>query len=89
MWDGVDSGTMELLGRPWKPRSPWDALQAGLVYLPEERKRHGLVADHGLSPSLAIGILWCVGTFVLMTSLGWCIHFPDYQGEIGSFTPPI
>jgi len=53
---GVDSGTMELLGRPWRPRSPWDALQAGLVYLPEERKRHGLVADHGLSPSLAIGI---------------------------------
>ena len=52
----ADSGAMELHGRPWRPRSPWDALQAGLVYLPEERKRHGLVADHELSPTLAIGI---------------------------------
>ena len=52
----ADSGTMQLLGLPWQPRSPWDALQAGLVYLPEERKRHGLVAEHELAPTLAIGI---------------------------------
>ena len=51
-----DSGTMELLGQPWQPKSPWDALEAGLVYLPEERKRHGLVADHDVSSTLAIGI---------------------------------
>ena len=41
-WPGLyrpDSGTMELLGRPWQPKSPWEALEAGLVYLPEERKR--------------------------------------------------
>ena len=52
----ADSGTMELLGRPWSPRSPWEALRAGLVYLPEERKRHGLVADHAVAPTLTIGI---------------------------------
>lgn len=52
----ADSGSMQLLGRPWRPRSAWDALQAGLVYLPEERKRHGLVAEHELAPTLAIGI---------------------------------
>jgi len=51
-----EAGTMELLGRPWRPKSPWDALEAGLVYLPEERKRHGLVADHDVSSTLAIGI---------------------------------
>ncbi len=51
-----EAGTMELLGRPWQPKSPWDALEAGLVYLPEERKRHGLVADHDVSSTLAIGI---------------------------------
>ena len=50
------SGTMQLLGDPWAPRSPWQALQAGLVYLPEERKRHGLVADHSLRETLTIGI---------------------------------
>ncbi len=52
----ADSGSMQLLGHPWNPRSAWDALQAGLVYLPEERKRHGLVAEHDLASTLSIGI---------------------------------
>ncbi|MFP6766933.1 MAG: sugar ABC transporter ATP-binding protein [Planctomycetaceae bacterium] len=53
---GVDAGTMQLFGKPWAPSSPWQALEAGLVYLPEERKRHGLVGDHDLAATLSIGI---------------------------------
>ena len=52
---GVDGGTMQLLGKPWAPSSPRQALEAGLVYVPEERKRHGLVGDHDLSSTLAVG----------------------------------
>jgi ABC-type sugar transport system ATPase subunit len=50
-----DTGTMRLNGRPWKPGSPYQALTAGLVYLPEERKRHSLVPDHSVSDSISIG----------------------------------
>lgn len=50
-----DRGRMKLLGKNWAPSSPHDALNAGLVYLPEERKRQGLVLDHTLGESLSIG----------------------------------
>jgi rhamnose transport system ATP-binding protein len=49
------SGWMRLRGKNWSPRSPHDALQAGLVYLPEERKRQGLVLEHSTADSISIG----------------------------------
>ena len=51
----VDSGTMRLCGNDWTPPSPHAALQAGLVYIPEERKRQGFVLPHSLRETLSIG----------------------------------
>lgn len=51
----VDRGSMRLLGRPWAPSGPRDALRAGLVYLPEERKRQALVMEHDVGESIGIG----------------------------------
>jgi len=51
----LDDGTMQLCGKPWAPRSARDALKAGLVYVPEERKKQGLVLDHSLAESVSIG----------------------------------
>ena len=48
-------GSMRLKGQPWKPRSAHDALAAGLVYLPEERKRQSLVLDHSVRDAISIG----------------------------------
>jgi ABC-type sugar transport system ATPase subunit len=53
----IDSGRMQLRGRPWKPSGPDQAVTAGLVYIPEERKRQGLVLDHSVSDSITIGFL--------------------------------
>jgi ABC-type sugar transport system ATPase subunit len=50
-----DRGVMRLRGRPWAPRGPEESLAAGLVYLPEERKRQSLVPDHSVSDSISIG----------------------------------
>jgi ABC-type sugar transport system ATPase subunit len=41
--DRPDSGTMFRRGRPVFARSPRDAIAAGIAYLPEDRKEHGLV----------------------------------------------
>lgn len=41
--DPVLAGTIELLGRPYRPRNPAGAQKAGIVYLTEERKRDGIV----------------------------------------------
>jgi ribose transport system ATP-binding protein len=41
--DPPDAGTMRLGGERYHPRSPRDAIRAGVVYLPEDRKREGLI----------------------------------------------
>jgi ribose transport system ATP-binding protein len=37
------SGEMKLEGKPYAPRQPRDAIDAGVYLAPEDRKRHGLV----------------------------------------------
>ncbi len=51
----ADAGEMRLLGQPWKPKSAHASLKRGLVYLPEERKRQGLVLEHSLGDTVSIG----------------------------------
>ncbi|MEZ6046620.1 MAG: sugar ABC transporter ATP-binding protein [Planctomycetaceae bacterium] len=51
----LDSGQMFYLRKPWKPGSAQHAVEAGLVYIPEERKRQALVLDHTLNDSISIG----------------------------------
>jgi len=51
----IDGGEMRLGGKRWTPAGPEVALAAGLVYVPEERKRQGLVLDHSVGESISIG----------------------------------
>lgn len=51
----IDSGRMWLHGKPWRPGGADQAVRAGLVYVPEERKRQGLVLDHSVGHSISIG----------------------------------
>jgi rhamnose transport system ATP-binding protein len=60
----AQSGTMLLEGRPWSPRGPAEARAAGLVYIPEERKRQGFVLEHSVQSSISIGFAH------LLSSLG-------------------
>ncbi len=40
-----DAGAIMLDGKPLSPRSPADAIEAGIVYVPEERGKQGVVVD--------------------------------------------
>lgn len=51
----IDAGTMRLKGQSWRPSGPHEAVAAGLVYLPEERNRQGLVPYHSVRHSISIG----------------------------------
>ena len=62
----VDRGSMRLLDRPWAPGGPRDALRAGLVYLPEERKRQALVMGHDVGESIGIGFTNLLARFGLI-----------------------
>jgi len=41
-------GTMHLEGRRYRPRSPLDALEAGISLVPENRKEQGLILEHSV-----------------------------------------
>ena len=47
-------GEMFVEGRPFRPRTPADALAAGIALVPEERKREGLVMTNSVGYNLAL-----------------------------------
>lgn len=55
--DTVQAGTIELFGRPYHPRSPAAARDAGMVYLTEERKRDGIIAPLNSIVNTALPVL--------------------------------
>lgn len=55
--DHVKSGTIELFGRPYRPRNPAAARDAGIVYLTEERKRDGTIAPLDSLVNVALPVL--------------------------------
>ena len=50
-------GEVLLEGRPFAPRTPKDALDAGLAYLTEDRKRLGLFLDMSCGENINIGVI--------------------------------
>jgi ABC-type sugar transport system ATPase subunit len=50
--DRTDAGEIAVDGKPVRVRSPRDALDAGIVLVPEERKSQGLVLDMGISDNI-------------------------------------
>ncbi len=51
--DGYDAGTVRLLGRPVPPRDPRAAIRAGMAFVPEDRRRQGLVTDSSVARNVA------------------------------------
>jgi rhamnose transport system ATP-binding protein len=52
-----ESGIMTFSGEPFAPSHPSEARERGVVYIPEERKRQGLVLDHSTASAVSIGFL--------------------------------
>jgi len=65
---GIDSGTIKVRGQNWSPKQPSEALNHGMVYLPEERKKQGLVLDHSLDESISIGFTDLMSRFGLVSA---------------------
>ena len=50
----LSSGTMVLQGKPIVPRSPADAVGAGIVYVPEERGRQGVITSQPIFHNVSL-----------------------------------
>ena len=53
--DPLAAGSVSLDGRRLMLRGPDDAIRAGIVLVPEDRKRQGLLLDHTVADNLALG----------------------------------
>jgi ribose transport system ATP-binding protein len=53
----AQAGEMVLDGKPYKPRSPVDAIRRKLFLIPEDRKVHGLVLTETIGNNVALPVL--------------------------------
>ncbi|MDR3516384.1 MAG: sugar ABC transporter ATP-binding protein [Azospirillaceae bacterium] len=73
--DPLASGAVLLDGVPLRLRGPRDAIDAGMVMVPENRKQQGLIVQHSLADNMAFG------NFDLMQSGSWVL-----PGRVRAFT---
>jgi rhamnose transport system ATP-binding protein len=52
-----DSGEVIVHGRPVRVTSPSDAIERGIAYLPEDRRRHGVVAEMAVAENVSLANL--------------------------------
>lgn len=50
----ITMGSVVLDGRPMSPKSPRDAIAAGVVLIPEDRRRQGLILKHSVQENLVL-----------------------------------
>ena len=61
----ADGGTIEVDGVPVEIRSPGDAIRAGIAYVPEDRRRYGVI------PELSVAANSTLATLGNVSRLGW------------------
>jgi rhamnose transport system ATP-binding protein len=52
----ADAGTISLNGQAVRIRSPRDAIALGIGYVPEDRRRHGVILDMSVAANTTMGI---------------------------------
>ncbi|PRY67122.1 monosaccharide ABC transporter ATP-binding protein (CUT2 family) [Glaciihabitans tibetensis] len=54
---GAPAGTLTLGGEPYAPRRPWDAIRAGVVLVPEDRQRQGILPGWSVMHNISLPFL--------------------------------
>ncbi|MGI5947213.1 MAG: sugar ABC transporter ATP-binding protein [Lachnospiraceae bacterium] len=87
-----EKGTIIVNGKELKGTSPWHAITAGISYLPEDRKRHGLLLDKSISANLSLASIkkYCKYGIINKQKEYECVDYyckkfrvktPDYENE--------
>jgi rhamnose transport system ATP-binding protein len=58
----ADAGEIRLHGTPHRITSPSDAIRAGIAYVPEDRRQHGVVLDMSVAANVSLASLSAVST---------------------------
>ena len=65
--DKPDSGKLKVKGQEVKINTPLDAMKLGMAYLPEDRKKDGIIADLSVRENIIIALQAKKGMFKLMS----------------------
>ena len=77
-------GQIELRGKPFHPRAPRDAIRAGIGFVPEDRRRQGIVPDFSVGENL---LLAHIGRRAGL-GLGWGERSATLQGLLDMLELP-
>lgn len=53
----ADAGTIEWCGNPIQIRTPAEAIQLGIAYVPEDRRQHGAILDMPITTNTTLAVL--------------------------------
>ncbi len=84
-----DSGEILLRGKPVRITSPIDAIAQGLAYLPEDRRRHGVILDMPLSANITLASLDRLSRSGVLDSRKEREIASEYTARLGIKTPAI
>lgn len=65
--DKADTGTLKVNGKDVKINTPLEAMKEGMAYLPEDRKKEGIIADLSVRENIIIALQAKRGMFKLLS----------------------
>jgi len=85
----ADAGEVLIAGRPVRIESPADALGLGLAYVPEDRRRHGVVMEMPVAQNTTLASLKAISTNGFLQFRREREVAQDYCTRLGVKTPSI
>jgi len=80
--DRADSGRIELRGSALTPKSPREAIRAGICLLTEDRKTQGLILEHSLMDNFALPNLKSFSRFAVINGRAESNAFADKSAQL-------
>jgi ribose transport system ATP-binding protein len=87
--DKFDSGEMRLFGKPYRPRTPKDAIKSGIGFVTEDRKLQGLVLPMSVRENTTLSALEKVSRFGVISYAKERDVSEHYVKSLGTKTPTI
>ena len=84
-----DSGRILLNGVPISVATPADAIRAGLAYVPEDRRQHGVVLDMSIAANTSLASLGTVSRHGLLDRVRERAAAQDYVERLRIKTPSV
>ncbi len=85
----ADEGEILLRGEPVKINSPTEAIKRGIAYLPEDRRRHGVVLEMAVSANITLASLDQLSRFGALDFRRERQIAAEYTRRLGIKTPAV